>query len=346
MKKKDIKSLPLEELTTYVTSLGQPSYRAGQIYRWMHVNLADGLDAMTNIPKDLKEVIRKECKYTTLEVAAVRQSAKDSTRKYLFRLPDGNLVESVLMEYGHGYTACISSQVGCRMGCAFCASTVGGLVRNLAPSEMLEQVYRISADVGERISHVVVMGMGEPLDNMANLLTFIRMLTDENGQNISQRNVTVSTCGLVPKMRELADFKLSITLALSLHAADQATREKLMPVARSYGLDKVMEACDYYFERTGRRITLEYCLVKGINDGDKSARNLAALIGNRGCHVNLIPVNPVSEANLRSPDKYKVTEFKNKLEKYGINVTIRRELGRDIDGACGQLRGRYSERRD
>ncbi|MCD8300592.1 MAG: 23S rRNA (adenine(2503)-C(2))-methyltransferase RlmN [Clostridiales bacterium] len=346
MKKKDLKSLPLDELTTYMTSLGQPSYRASQLYRWMHVSLADSFDAMTNLPKELREQLRSGCKFTVLKQADVQVSRQDGTRKYLFELGDGNLVESVLMQYRHGWSVCISSQVGCRMGCVFCASTIGGLVRNLSPAEMLEQVYRIQMDIGERITNVVVMGTGEPLDNLTNLLTFIRMISDGNGLNISQRNITVSTCGQATKIKELAKEKLAITLALSLHAPDQATRERLMPIAKSNPLFKVMEACDYYYQQTGRRITLEYCLVSGVNDDAKSAAALAKLIGRVGYHVNLIPVNPIKERGLKAPNPYTVAGFKNKLEKYGINVTIRREMGRDIDGACGQLRRRFSERQD
>ena len=254
---------------------------------------------------------------------------------------DGNVIESVLMRYKHGNSVCISSQVGCRMGCRFCASTLDGLVRGLTPSEMLDQIYQIGRDTGERVSNVVVMGTGEPMDNFDNLLKFIELLTDENGLNISQRNVTVSTCGIVPRMRELADKKLQITLALSLHASTQEKRLELMPVANKYEIHEVIDACRYYFEQTGRRITFEYSLVGGVNDTDEDVRNLCRLIKGINCHVNLIPVNPIKERDYVQPDVRVTTEFKNKLEKNGINATIRREMGRDIDGACGQLRKRY-----
>ena len=242
------------------------------------------------------------------------------------------------MKYNHGISVCISSQAGCRMGCRFCASTLDGLVRGLTPAEMLEQIYRVGEDIGERISNVVVMGTGEPLDNYENLLRFITMLTDENGLNISQRNLTVSTCGIVPKIKELAEEKLQMTLALSLHASNQKKRQELMPIANKYSMDEVLEACRCYFEETGRRITFEYSLVAGVNDSDEDARELSGRIRDINCHVNLIPVNPIKERSFARSTRQAVENFKIKLEKYGINVTIRREMGSDIDGACGQLR--------
>lgn len=343
MKKTDIRSLDIEELTEYLAGLGEKSYRAKQVYGWLHARQAESFDAMTNIPKSLIEKLKEQCALVVLRKEAVQVSAQDGTRKYLFALPDGNVIESVLMRYRHGNSVCISSQVGCRMGCRFCASTLDGLVRGLSPSEMLEQVYRIGADIGERISNVVVMGSGEPLDNFENLLKFIGLLTDENGLHISQRNVTVSTCGIVPRMRELADKKLQITLALSLHASNQQKRLALMPVANRYELRDVMEACRYYFAQTGRRLTFEYSLVAGVNDAEEDAQELSALVSGMNCHINLIPVNPVAERGYRQPDGAAVLAFKNKLEKNGRNVTIRREMGRDIDGACGQLRKSYIE---
>ena len=263
------------------------------------------------------------------------------TRKYLFRLSDGNVIESVLMRYHHGNSVCISSQVGCRMGCRFCASTLDGLTRNLRPSEMLDQIYRIQRSTGERVSNVVVMGSGEPMDNYDNLIRFIRLLSDENGLNISQRNITVSTCGIVPKILKLAEEGLSITLALSLHAPNDEKRRELMPIANKYEIHEVIEACRYYFEQTGRRVTFEYSLVGGVNDTDEDVRRLADLIHGMNCHVNLIPVNPIKERSYVQPDHEAILNFKNRLEKNAINVTIRREMGRDIDGACGQLRKRY-----
>ena len=336
--KTDIKSMNLEELKSYMESIGEKPFRAKQLYQWMHEKQAASFDEMTNLSKSLQEKLKKECHFVSLKQEAVQVSKIDGTRKYLFALDDGNVIESVLMRYKHGNSVCISSQVGCRMGCRFCASTLDGLVRGLTPSEMLDQIYRITRDTGERVANVVVMGTGEPMDNFDNLLKFIELLTDENGLNISQRNVTVSTCGIVPKMRELADKKLQITLALSLHGSNQEKRRSLMPVANKYELQEVLEACDYYFEKTGRRITFEYSLVHGVNDTPEDAKELMGILKDRNCHLNLIPVNPIKERNYEKPDKKSAENFKNKLEKNGINVTIRREMGSDIDGACGQLR--------
>ena len=336
----DIKSFTLEELKEEMALLGEKSFRAAQLYQWMHVKLARGFDEMTNLPRSLKEKCAEKYEYTSVKVERMQESAIDGTRKYLFELKDGSLVESVLMKYKHGNSVCISSQVGCRMGCAFCASTIDGLERSLKPSEMLDQVYAITLLSKERVSNVVVMGTGEPMDNYDNLLRFLKLLTDENGLHISQRNVTVSTCGLVPEMRRLADEQLQITLALSLHATTDEKRRKLMPVANKYSIAELMEACAYYFEKTGRRITFEYSLVGGVNDTQEDARELTALIKDLNCHVNLIPVNPIKERDFVQSGTPEIAAFKNKLEKNGINVTIRREMGRDIDGACGQLRRR------
>ena len=339
--KTDIKSLNLKELTEYMEQLGEKGFRAKQIYQWMHVKQVSSFEEMTNISKGLIEKLKENCSLVNLEQEAVQISQIDGTRKYLFRLSDGNVIESVLMRYKHGNSVCISSQVGCRMGCRFCASTLDGLVRGLTASGMLDQIYHISRDTGERVSNVVVMGTGEPMDNFDNLLKFIELLTDANGMNISQRNLTVSTCGIVPRMKELADKKLQITLALSLHASTQEKRKELMPIANKYEIHEVIDACKYYFEQTGRRITFEYSLVGGVNDTEEDVRNLCRLVKGINCHINLIPVNPIKERDYVQPTAQVTAEFKNKLEKNGINVTIRREMGRDIDGACGQLRKRY-----
>lgn len=341
----DLRSLTLTEIEEEMKAMGEKPFRAKQLYGWMHQRLAVCYEEMTNLPKTLRDKCRERYDYTVLRPVRVQESALDGTRKYLFALADGNTVESVLMRYRHGNSVCISSQVGCRMGCRFCASTLDGLERSLLSSEMLEQVYAVMRHTGERVSHVVVMGSGEPLDNYDNLLRFIELLTDENGQHISQRNITVSTCGIVPKMRQLADRKLQITLALSLHAATDEKRRQLMPIAERYSLQELTEACAYYFEQTGRRITFEYSLVKGVNDSDRDAEQLAGLIGRLNCHVNLIPVNPVKERDYVQSDRRAVDAFQEKLRRRGINVTVRRELGRDIDGACGQLRRRYMEER-
>ncbi|MEZ3462814.1 MAG: 23S rRNA (adenine(2503)-C(2))-methyltransferase RlmN [Lachnospiraceae bacterium] len=337
----DIKSLSLDELKTEVVKLGEKPYRAKQLYEWMHVKLARSYGEMTNLPKDLREKLSEDYEYISLKEVTVQTSGLDGTKKYLFELADGNLVESVWMQYHHGNSVCISSQVGCRMGCRFCASTLDGLERNLTPSEMLDQIYAISRSTGERVSNVVVMGTGEPLDNYDNLLRFIHMVTDENGLNISQRNITVSTCGIVEYMKRLADQKLQITLALSLHGSTQEKRRELMPVANRYDISEVIDACRYYFDQTGRRVTFEYSLVGGVNDTDEDAENLCRLIDGLNCHVNLIPVNPIKERDYVGSERKDVLRFQKKLEKRHINATIRREMGRDIDGACGQLRRRH-----
>lgn len=341
----DIKSMTLTELKELMTELGEKPFRAKQIYSWLHEHLAASWEEMTNLPKSLKQKL-EAYPITTLETVDVQISKTDGTRKYLFRLSDGNMIESVLMKYKYGNSVCISSQAGCRMGCRFCASTIGGLARNLLPSEMLDQIYRIQASIGERVSNVVVMGSGEPLDNYDNLLRFIHILTEEGGLHLSQRNLTVSTCGLVPKMYELAEENLQITLAISLHASNQAKRAELMPIANKYSINEVLEACRNYFEKTGRRLTFEYSLVGGKNDTKEDAEELAHLIKGLNCHVNLIPVNPIKERDYVQSDKKVIENFKNKLEKYQINVTIRREMGRDIDGACGQLRKSYIDKKE
>ena len=342
--KKDIKSYTKKELEEEIRSLGDKAFRAGQIYQWLHVKLAESFEEMTNLSKGLRERLEAEYRIMALKPVQVQVSKLDGTSKYLFELYDGNVIESVLMKYHHGNSVCISSQVGCRMGCRFCASTLDGLERCLAPSEMLEQIYQIQKLSGERVSNIVVMGTGEPMDNYDNLVKFVRMISDENGLNISQRNITVSTCGLVPNMRRLAEEGLQITLALSLHAPNDELRRTLMPVANSYSIDEVLAACQYFFEKTGRRITFEYSLVRGVNDSEAAAEELAGRIRHMNCHVNLIPVNPIKERDFKESQKKEILNFKNRLEKYGINVTIRREMGRDIDGACGQLRKSYREK--
>lgn len=343
MNEYDIRSMTLEELQAVMEKIGEKPFKAKQIYQWLHEKCAADYEEMTNISMGLRERLAEAYPLSGPRAVEVQTSRIDGTQKYLFRLADGNVVESVLMRYHHGNSVCISSQVGCKMGCCFCASTLDGWTRNLLPSEMLSQIYQIRRMTGERVSNVVVMGTGEPLDNYDNLLRFIRMLTDERGQNISQRNITVSTCGLVPEIRKLAEENLQITLALSLHAPNQQKREQLMPIARRYSLPEVLDACRYYFEKTGRRMTFEYSLVGGENDSQQDAEELSRLIGGLNCHVNLIPVNPIKERSYVQSDKKVTLNFKKKLEKYGINVTIRREMGRDIDGACGQLRKRYMD---
>lgn len=337
-RKPDIKSMTLEEVKQQLDGLGEKSFRAGQLYEWMHRKLARDFGEMSSLSGELRKRLAEQFAYTALEAVRIQESKADGTKKFLFRLEDGNEVETVWMRYKHGNSVCISSQVGCRMGCRFCASTIDGLERSLTASEMLDQIYAVTLLTGERVSNVVVMGIGEPLDNYDNLLRFIRLLTDENGLHISQRNLTVSTCGLVEQMKRLAEEKLQITLALSLHAATDEKRQKLMPVANRYSLEELMEACAYYFNKTGRRITFEYSLVRDVNDTQEDAQLLAALVRGMNCHVNLIPVNPIEERDFRESGQENIRRFKEKLERNRINVTVRREMGRDIDGACGQLR--------
>ncbi|MBE5968384.1 MAG: 23S rRNA (adenine(2503)-C(2))-methyltransferase RlmN [Lachnospiraceae bacterium] len=339
----DIKSLSLEELSEKLKGLGQPAFRAKQIFSWLHNKLAVSYDEMTNISKDLRETLKESEPLIVLEEVKALHSQKDETVKYLFRLKDDRVIESVLMKYRYGNSVCISSQVGCRMGCKFCASTIGGKERDLLPSEMLDQIYRIQSLTEERVSHVVVMGTGEPFDNYDNLMRFIRILTDPNGLDLSARNITVSTCGIPDGIRAFAEEELPITLALSLHAPNNEIRKQLMPVAAKYDLSEVLDAFRYYYDKTGRRLTFEYSLVEGVNDEAEHAKELSRLIKGLNCHVNLIPVNPIKERNFRQSESKRVLNFKNILEKNRINVTIRREMGADINAACGQLRKSYMD---
>lgn len=343
MEKLDIKSLTLEELTEAIRQMGDKPFRAKQIYQWLHQTLVTDFDEMSNLSKPLREKLKEQFTLTALYPADVKISQIDGTRKYLFRLEDGNVIESVWMQYHHGNSVCISSQVGCRMGCRFCASTLDGLERNLTTAEMLDQIYRIQTLTGERVSNIVIMGSGEPLDNYDNVIRFLRMISDENGLNISQRNITLSTCGIVPNILRLAEENIQITLALSLHAPNDEVRKTLMPIANRYSLKEILPACQTYFEKTGRRLTFEYSLVSGVNDNLDEAKALTSLLKNMHGHVNLIPVNPIKERDYRQSDRKAIEAFKSYLEKNGINVTVRREMGRDINGACGQLRKSFLE---
>jgi len=344
MENLDIKSLYLEELTEKLKEMGQPAFRAKQIFEWLHEKLVENYEEMTNLSKELREKLKKTYPLVTLKVVDALRSRSDETVKYLFQLEDNRVIESVRMKYHHGNSVCISSQVGCRMGCKFCASTIGGKERDLLPSEMLDQIYRIQALSGERVSNVVVMGTGEPLDNYDNLIRFIKLLSDPKGLNISTRNITVSTCGLPEGIRKLAKEGLPITLALSLHAPNNEIRKQLMPIANQYDLQEVLDAFKDYYDLTGRRLTFEYSLVEGVNDEEEHAKELANLIKGLNCHVNLIPVNPIKERNFKKSENKKIQNFKNILEKYRINVTIRREMGADINAACGQLRKSYIDK--
>lgn len=343
MEKKDIKSLYLEELEEELGQLGEKSFRAKQIYQWVHQKLAADFEDMSNLSKALREKLHQQYTLTALNPVEVKISKIDGTRKYLFRLSDGNVIESVWMQYHHGNSVCISSQVGCRMGCRFCASTLDGLERNLTAGEMLDQIYRIQADTGERVSNIVIMGSGEPMDNYDNVVRFIRLISHDQGLNISQRNITVSTCGIVPGIRRLAKEGLSVTLALSLHAPNDEVRKTLMPIANKYRIQEILDACQEYFEETGRRLTFEYSLVSGVNDNLEEARALASLLKGMHGHVNLIPVNPIQERDYVQSDRRAIEAFQHYLESQKIAVTVRREMGRDINGACGQLRKSFMD---
>jgi len=341
--KTDILSMNLEELNNYMESIGEKKFRAKQVYQWLHQKQAFSYDEMTNLNKELRDKLDRETEINLLKPIKILKSKEDGTQKYLYLLNDGLVIEAVLMRYKHGNSVCISTQVGCRMGCKFCASTLDGLERNLTPSEMLSEIYHIIKETGERVSNIVLMGSGEPLDNFDNVIKFIDLVTNESGINISARNITLSTCGIVPGIIKLADLKLQITLAISLHAYDDEKRKELMPIANKYKISEILEACKYYFEKTGRRISFEYSLVAGVNDFTEGAVSLAKLLKGYNCHVNLIPVNPIKERDFKQTGKIQIEKFKNQLEKYGINVTIRREMGADIQGACGQLRKSFKD---
>lgn len=329
--------LTKEQLKEYIVKSSESAFRAQQIFKWVHSGI-ESTDEMTNIPRLLREKLGEDFEVFLPTVYKKLVSKIDGTVKYLFKLSDGNIIESVVMDYHHGKSICISSQVGCRMGCSFCASTLHGLERNLTPFEIEGQILRAQKDLGEKISSVVIMGIGEPFDNYDNVITFLKNINDESGVNLGYRHITLSTCGLADKIRDFADEGIPINLAISLHAPNDEVRKNLMPVAKAYSMEKLMAACDYYFEKTHRRITFEYALVKNKNASEDEAKALAKLLKGKNCHVNLIPVNPVTERdNVRTNEK-ETRNFQKTLEKLGINATIRRELGSDINASCGQLR--------
>ncbi len=333
----DLRSMTPEEIGQLMQRWGQPSFRAGQVFTWLHRGVSS-FDEMSDLPKALRERLAAECSVTRPTVARRQVSARDGTVKYLWRLSDGSCVESVLMRYRHGNTVCISSQVGCRMGCAFCASTLGGRVRDLTAAEMVEQVLFTQLDSGETISNIVLMGIGEPLDNFDAVLRFLELVNHPKGLNIGMRHISLSTCGLTEKIDKLAGYRLQLTLSVSLHAPDDATRSRLMPVNRSVGVQKLMETCRRYFETTGRRISYEYAVIDGVNDSDGQADLLAGLLKGTPGHVNLIGLNHVAESPLK-PSR-RLAAFQKRLESHGVTVTVRRRLGGDIDASCGQLRRR------
>lgn len=339
--KVNLKDLNLAEIKQFLTELGEKPFRAEQLCQWMFAKGVTGFDEMTNLSKELRTKLAELACLSSPQIVARQQSARGDTIKYLFSLADGHAVESVLMKHSYGNAACVSTQVGCRMGCLFCASTLGGLVRNLSPAEIYDQVLGIKRDSGERVSHIVIMGTGEPLDNFDNVMKFLENINAEYGLNIGYRHITLSTCGLVPRMKELTLKKLPITLAVSLHAPNDRLRDQLVPINRRYKLPELMQVCRDYIEITGRRITFEYALLAGVNDGEEHARQLVTLLTGLMCHINLIPANPVQERGFKRSSPEKVEKFRTILARGGLNVTVRRELGTDIDAACGQLRRRY-----
>lgn len=331
----DIKSMNQAEMADYFRELGEPAFRAKQVFQWLHRG-AVSFDDMTNLSKGLREKLSGNCYITAPAVERKQVSAQDGTIKYLWKMRDGNCIETVLMRYHHGNTVCISSQVGCRMGCAFCASTLGGKVRNLTPSEMLDQVLFTQLDSGVPISNIVLMGIGEPLDNFDTVMRFLELVNHPDGLNIGMRHISLSTCGLVEKIDKLADLRLQLTLSVSLHAPDDETRSRIMPVNKAVGVERLFRSCRQYFEKTGRRISYEYAMIDGVNDSDWQADLLAKHLKGTPGHVNLIPLNEVKESPLK-PSR-RVEAFQKRLEQHGITVTVRRKLGGDIDASCGQLR--------
>jgi len=340
-KYKDILSFKIEELTELLVSKGYPAFRAKQMYEWLHKKLVTEWDEMSNVPKKLKEELAVDYILQPLEIKEKLVSKIDGTAKYLMATHDGGIIESVAMQYSYGMSVCISSQIGCRMGCKFCASTLLGLERSLTASEMLSQIYNIEKDMGRRVDNIVIMGIGEPFDNYDEIIKFLHMITDKNGLNISQRNITVSTCGLVDKIYNFADEGLSVTLAISLHAPNDEIRKTIMPVANKYSIKEIIEACRYFVDKTGRRVTFEYTMIDGVNDTKECAGELASHLKGLLCHVNLIPLNDVKERDCRSSEVSSINAFQKYLENNRINGTIRKGMGRDIEAACGQLRRKY-----
>ena len=331
----DIKSMTLEELTAWFKEQGEPAFRAKQVFQWLYRGVTS-FDEMSNLSKPLRQKLSENCFITAPKVARKQMSALDGTIKYLWELGDGNCIETVLMRYKHGNTVCISCQVGCRMGCAFCASTLAGKVRDLTPAEMIDQVLFTQLDSGAPISNIVLMGIGEPLDNYDTVMKFLKLVNHPDAMNIGMRHISLSTCGLTEKIDKLAQLGLQLTLSVSLHAPDDETRSKIMPVNRAVGVEKLMDTCRRYFQTTGRRISYEYAMIDGVNDSDAQADLLAKLLKGQPGHVNLIPLNEVEESPLK-PSK-RVAAFQKRLESHGITATVRRKLGGDIDASCGQLR--------
>ena len=338
----NLKSMTLGEMTQLFKDMGQPAFRAKQVYTWLHRGVRS-YEEMTNLPKPLRERLAAEYPIYAPKVVRKQESQRDGTIKYLWQLSDGNCVETVLMRYHYGNTVCISTEVGCRMGCAFCASTLGGLVRRLEPFEMLDQVLFTQVDSGQPISHIVLMGIGEPLDNFDNVMRFLELVNSPEGMNISMRHISLSTCGLVPKIDELAKRNLQLTLSVSLHAPNDAVRDTIMPVNKAYPIQELIDACRRYYEATSRRISFEYAMIQGVNDSRENAKELLRRMKGLPCHFNLIPLNHVEESPLKPSSRENVAAFQKCLEDGGIPATVRRTLGGDIDASCGQLRRKYTK---
>ncbi len=343
--KQDIKSLELAELTESMVQMGQPKFRGKQVYSWLHEKRVESFEEMSNLPAAFRQQLAQNYYINSLSIIRKLTSKIDGTQKYLLRLKDNNCVEAVLMKYKYGNSVCISTQVGCRMGCKFCASTLAGLVRSLEPSEMLDEIYTVTRDSGQRVSNVVLMGIGEPFDNYDNVMKFLHILSSPEGYNLSLRHLSLSTCGLVDRIYQLAEEKVGLTLSISLHAPNDEIRSQTMPINKRYPIDELLEACRYYFNKTGRRISFEYALIEGVNDEVRHANELADRLRGMSAHVNLIPVNPVKERGFKRGSRQHIEAFQKALEARGVNATIRRELGADINAACGQLRREYDQQR-
>lgn len=341
--KKDLRSMNLKQLEEEIIKLGEPKFRAKQIYSWIHKQQVDSVDEMTNVSKNLRQILKDNYEFCTCSIEKKLVSVYDNTVKYLFELNDGEYIESVVMKYKYGYTICVSSQVGCKMGCKFCASTIAGFVRNLTAGEILAQVYTAQKDLNIKISHIVLMGVGEPMDNFDNVMDFIAIINDENGQNMSMRNISLSTCGVVDGIYKLLEKKLQLTLSISLHAPNDEIRSRTMPVNNKWGIDELLKACRDYTKITNRRISFEYAMISGVNDSDECAKELAKRLKGMLAHVNLIPVNEVKETGFKKSKDDRMKRFISILESYGINTTVRRTLGSDINASCGQLRRKKKE---
>lgn len=342
MHKIELNSLTLSEMEEFTYSIDEKKYRAEQLFTYIHKNRGSKINDISVFSITLRDKLERISNINNIKIFKRFDSKIDNTKKYLFLLEDNNIIEGVAMEYKHGITACISTQVGCKMGCSFCASTKDGLIRNLSPGEMTNQIYMMEKDLNNRITNIVLMGSGEPLDNYDNTLKFLNIIHDEKGHNTSYRNITLSTCGIVPKIYELADEEIPITLSISLHSPFDEDRKRIMPIGKKYSIPEIIEACKYYDNKSNRRITMEYTLIEGVNDRKKDSDELVRILEGLNCHVNLIPLNPIEEFDQEKSSKINIEKFKTRLDKANIPVTIRREMGGDIDASCGQLRRRYT----